>query len=194
MNVFGKVKVPSVTGKRCMITFINNFSRYTWVYFMKEKLEVFEKFHEFSAEVESFVRKKVCCIWSDNGGEYTSKEFKAYLKKAWDPKATYLSHYSTAEQNNWHIWEVCGCMMHSKNVLPWFWSKSMPTAAYLIYCPPQPRLSYSSPYEKLLGRKCSVKHLHVFRCVYYIFSQRGWVGEPWQKGSEVHLYGLWQPY
>jgi len=36
-DVFGKVKQPCITGYRCMITFINDFSRYVWVDFMKEK-------------------------------------------------------------------------------------------------------------------------------------------------------------
>jgi hypothetical protein len=43
---------PSLVGARYVLTFIDDFSRYTWVYFLKNKDHVFEKFKEFRALVE----------------------------------------------------------------------------------------------------------------------------------------------
>lgn len=37
LDVFGPVKQPSIEGARYMVNFINDYSRYTWVYFMEEK-------------------------------------------------------------------------------------------------------------------------------------------------------------
>lgn len=37
LDVFGPVKKSSIWGAQYMVTFINNYSRYAWVYFMKEK-------------------------------------------------------------------------------------------------------------------------------------------------------------
>jgi len=51
-NVFRKVKQPSIRRYKYMITFINDFSRYVWVDFMKEKSTALDKFKEFKNKVE----------------------------------------------------------------------------------------------------------------------------------------------
>ena len=55
-----------------MITFIDDYSRYVWVDFMKEKYEAFNKFQQFKEAVEKEVGRKVQCLRTDNGGQYTS--------------------------------------------------------------------------------------------------------------------------
>jgi transposase InsO family protein len=64
-----------------MITFIDDFSRYVWVDFMKEKSEAFMKFKEFKEKAEKEIGCSIRCLRTDNGGEYTSKEFIAYLHR-----------------------------------------------------------------------------------------------------------------
>ena len=57
------------------ITFIDDFSRYGYVYLMKYKSEAFEKFREYKNEVENQTGKSIKTLWSDRGGEYLSTEF-----------------------------------------------------------------------------------------------------------------------
>ena len=59
-----------------------NFSRKTWVYFMKNKDKVFNKFKEFKALIENHTENKIKTIRSDNGGEFTSNEFKDLCKES----------------------------------------------------------------------------------------------------------------
>jgi len=49
---------------------------------MKTKDEVFNRFQEFRAQVENQIGKKIKVLRSDNGGEYTSNEFKDFYKEA----------------------------------------------------------------------------------------------------------------
>jgi len=63
-----------------MVTFIDDFSRYVWVYFMKEKSETFTKFKEFKEKTEGELNTKILCLRTDNGREYLSNEFTIYLK------------------------------------------------------------------------------------------------------------------
>ena len=63
----------SLSGFEYYITFIDYFSRKTWIYFLKAKSEVFEKFKEFKSLIENLSDKKIKTLRSDNGGEYTSK-------------------------------------------------------------------------------------------------------------------------
>ena len=57
--VFGKVNQSSVNGIHYMVTFIDDYSRYVWVYFMKQKSETLTKFKEFKLMVESEVGSKI---------------------------------------------------------------------------------------------------------------------------------------
>ena len=59
-----------------MFLFIDEFSRKKWIYFMKNKDEVFIKFKEFKALIENHTEKKIKTFRSDNGKEFTSNEFK----------------------------------------------------------------------------------------------------------------------
>lgn len=72
--------VKLLGGSLYYVTFIDDFSRKTWIYLLKTKDEVFDKFQEFKAEVENLTGKKVKILRSDNGGEYTSKELVAFGK------------------------------------------------------------------------------------------------------------------
>ena len=74
--------VKSLGGSLYYVTFIDDFSRKTWLYLLKTKDEVFSKFQEFKAEVENPTNKKIKTLRFDNGGEYTSKELVAFCKAA----------------------------------------------------------------------------------------------------------------
>ncbi|CAA0840399.1 Unknown protein [Striga hermonthica] len=68
----------SLGGSRYFVTFIDDASRKLWVYFLRTKGEVFQYFKRFHAMVERQAGKPLKCLRSDNGGEYTSHEFKNY--------------------------------------------------------------------------------------------------------------------
>ena len=66
----------SLSGYANYVSFIDDFSRKTWIYFLKNKDEVFSKLKEFQALIENHTKKKIKTFRSDNGGEFTSYEFK----------------------------------------------------------------------------------------------------------------------
>jgi transposase InsO family protein len=60
------------------LTFIDDYSRKTWIYFLKTKSEVFKWFQEFRALVENQSGKRIKVLQSDNGGEYSSTQFTEF--------------------------------------------------------------------------------------------------------------------
>jgi len=123
-DMFGPVKHPLSAVTVTLITFIDDFSRYVWIYFIKEKSEVFEKFKEFQYTLENDIGRKIKCLRMDNGGEYTSREFNDYLKEKMIRRQ--LTCPSTPQQNgvaerkNRHLAKICRSMLHSMNVLARF--------------------------------------------------------------------------
>ncbi|KAM2065114.1 hypothetical protein EV1_027910 [Malus domestica] len=79
-DVCGPIK-PSSWGKNnYFLLFIDDFSRKTWVYFLKQKSEVFGAFKKFKAAVEKESGCKIKAMRSDRGGEFTSKEFQEFCE------------------------------------------------------------------------------------------------------------------
>ena len=77
-DVCGPMSVHLFSGYSYCVTFIDDYSRKTWIYFLKAKLEVFERFREFKTLVENQTGRKICVLKTDNGVEYTSNEFLEY--------------------------------------------------------------------------------------------------------------------
>ena len=79
-HVCGPLK-PMSNGKiTYFLTFIDDYSRKTWVYFLKRKSEVFDTFKEFKTLIEKQSGYYIKMLRSDHGGEYTSDEFENYCK------------------------------------------------------------------------------------------------------------------
>jgi hypothetical protein len=77
-DVCGPMSSVSLDGCEYYVTFIDDHSRRTWIYSLKTKSEVFKRFQEFKALVEIQTGRKIKVLRSDNGGEYTSTEFKDF--------------------------------------------------------------------------------------------------------------------
>jgi transposase InsO family protein len=70
----GSFPHPSINKARYVLTFIDDYSRYTWVYFLKKMSEVFEHLKDFKTLVETQTGKKIKILRTDNGGEYITKD------------------------------------------------------------------------------------------------------------------------
>ena len=78
-DVCGPMHTESIGGCKYFVTFIDDYSRYCHVYFLKQESEVFEKFKEFQAMVENETERNIGVLRSDRGGEYLSEKFEGYL-------------------------------------------------------------------------------------------------------------------
>ena len=57
------------------VTFIDDYTKKVWVYFMRHKSDTFAKFKLWKAEVENQTERTIKCLRSDNGTEYTDSKF-----------------------------------------------------------------------------------------------------------------------
>ena len=75
-HVCGPMSSSSFSRYVYQVSFIDYFSRKTWIYFLKNKDEVFSEFKEFKALIENHTERKIKIFRSNNGREFTSNEFK----------------------------------------------------------------------------------------------------------------------
>jgi transposase InsO family protein len=80
-DVFRPVSMPSLGKSVYYVSFIDEFSRNTWIYFLKKKSKVFDRFKEFKALVENQTEKIIKVLSTDNGREFCGNEFEEFCKK-----------------------------------------------------------------------------------------------------------------
>ena len=142
-----------------------------WVYVIKHKDEVFQKFMEWKSLVENSSGHKVKKLRTDNGGEYTSTEFESYLKD--EGVEHQYSIPKTPEQNgvsermNRTLVETVRSMLADSRLPQRFWAEALSTAAYMINRSPTKGLDDKTPFEAWYGKKPNVSHLRVFGCSAY---------------------------
>ena len=95
--------VHSTGGLLYYITYIDDFSRKTWIYYLKHKDEAFEIFKEFKVLIKNQLGKRIKIFRSDNGGEYMSNEFIAFCKKEGIKKETIVPY--NPKQNGLAEWQ-----------------------------------------------------------------------------------------
>lgn len=71
-DLMGPFPHPCINKAKNVLTFIDDFSQYTWVYLLSAKFEVFAHFEDFKAPVEIQPERKIKALCTDNGGEYVN--------------------------------------------------------------------------------------------------------------------------
>ncbi|GMP88730.1 hypothetical protein CsSME_00040608 [Camellia sinensis var. sinensis] len=138
-DVCGPLKPMSNGQNRYFLTFIDDYSRKTWVYFLKRKSEVFSIF----------------------------KEFKAFgIKHQTTPSYTPQLN-GVAEKKNRTILDIARSMLKGKGLPKQFWAEAVSYAVYLLNRCPTRSLHSMTLEEAWSSHKPSVNYLKIFECVAY---------------------------
>jgi transposase InsO family protein len=109
------INLPSLAGARYILTFIDDFCCFTWVFFLKSKNLVFENFKDFNAFDENKCGRPIKFSRSDNGGEYVNQPFEEYLLRSgidWQqPVPRTPQQNGVGERNNWTLVEMDICIL-----------------------------------------------------------------------------------
>ncbi|TYK12007.1 copia protein [Cucumis melo var. makuwa] len=145
--------------------------RKTWVYFVKEKSEVFGMFKRFKALVEKESGYYIKALRSDRGGEFTSNEFKTFcvengIRRTMTVPFTPQQN-GVVERKNRTILNMARSMLKCKKMPKEFWAQAVECAVYLSNRSPTRSLWNKTPQQAWTGRKPSIGHLRVFGCMAY---------------------------
>ena len=78
MNLFGPIRTLSLNDKRFSLVIVDDYSRFSWVFFIFHKNEAFDKFLLFFRRVQIAHRAKVATIQTDHGGEFENNSFDEF--------------------------------------------------------------------------------------------------------------------
>ena len=163
------MSTESIGGKKYFVTFTDDYSRCCSVYFMKHKSEVLEKFKDFETAIASS-EERIRKLRTDNGGEYVSKEFEAYLKSKRILHEVSVPHSpeqnGVVERMNRTLMESARSMLSHAGLSNRYWAEAVATAAYIRNRTPTAAFKEEqTPYERWYGKRPNVSHLKVFGCM-----------------------------
>ncbi|KAK1411311.1 hypothetical protein QVD17_37858 [Tagetes erecta] len=168
---------PGITGHTSFITFIDDYSRYMYLYLIKEKSESLATFKSYKTEVENQLDLKIKVVRSDGGGEYYGRHtdvgqapgpFNEFCKDQ-----GIINQYTmpgtpqengVAERRNRTLMDMVRSMMANSNLALFLWTEALKTAVHILNRVPSKSVP-KTPYEIWTGRKPSLNYMKVWGCI-----------------------------
>ncbi|CAL9013344.1 unnamed protein product [Prunus brigantina] len=165
-DICGPMKTESLSGNRYFLLFTDDYTRMSWVYFIRNKSSALECFMKFKAMTELQSGFKIKSLRSDRGGEFLSGEFNRFCEESGIQRQLTVAYYpqqnGVAESKNRTIVEMAKSMLHEKAIPYEFWAEAVNTAVYLLNRCPTKALNKITPFEAYTGRKPGIAHLKIF--------------------------------
>ncbi|UYV76012.1 hypothetical protein LAZ67_13002147, partial [Cordylochernes scorpioides] len=169
MDLCGPMPHQSLGGSKYFFVLVDDFSRRTFIYFLKNKDETLGKFEEFKTRVENELNLKIKDVRTDNGTEFTNHRFKNFsikngihhqLSTTYSPQSN-----GVAERVNRTLIETARTLLFDSGLPMAFWAEAVATASYVKNCTPHRSIKLDTPMEKWKGRKPSIRHFRIFGCL-----------------------------
>ncbi|KAJ9535862.1 hypothetical protein OSB04_un000976 [Centaurea solstitialis] len=157
-------------GCRHFITFIDDHSKFTYVYLMKTKDQAFDMFKIYKSMVETQKGKKLKILRSDRGGEYFPTNFTSFCEDhglIHQVSAPYRPQQNGVEERkNGVLVDMVNAMLVNSSLLLDLWGEALLTACHVHNRVPSKKLK-QSPYEIWKERKPNLSYLRVWGCLAY---------------------------
>ncbi|GJX62969.1 retrovirus-related pol polyprotein from transposon TNT 1-94, partial [Tanacetum coccineum] len=171
MDLCGPMRVASINGKKYILVIVDDFSRFTWVYFLRSKDETPEIIKKFIAQAQLNYKAKVCKIRTDNGTEFKNATLKAYYEKLGIMQQFLIActpqQNGVVERRNCILVEAACTMLIYLRLREFLSAEAVATACFTQNWLIINTRHNKTPYELLRGRKPNVEYFHVFGSLCY---------------------------
>nr|GFC39212.1 putative ribonuclease H-like domain-containing protein [Tanacetum cinerariifolium] len=135
MDLFGPTSMSSVSHKWYCLVLTDDFSRFTWTFFLRSKDETSDILKKFITEIENLKDLKVKIIKCDNGGEFRNKKMNDFcsqkeIKREFSNARTPQQN-GVAERRNRTLIEAARTMLADAKLPVTFWAEAVNTACYV---------------------------------------------------------------
>ncbi|KAJ9562397.1 hypothetical protein OSB04_007557 [Centaurea solstitialis] len=193
MDLFGPVNVQSIGGKKYTLVIVDEYSIYTWVFFLRAKSDAPEEIILFVRKIERLNNLTVRSIRSDHGTEFKNSTLESFFEQKGISQN--FSSVRTPQQNgvaerrNRTLIEAARSMLSEANLATQFWAEAVNTACYTQNRSLIVKRFRRTAYELFRNRKPSIEHLHIFGCVCYILNNKDNLGKFDSKSDDGIFLG-----
>ncbi|GKC15328.1 retrovirus-related pol polyprotein from transposon TNT 1-94 [Tanacetum coccineum] len=181
MDLCGPMRVASINGKKYILVIVDDFSRYTWVYFLRSKDETPEIIKKFITQAQLNYKAKVCKIRTDNGTEFKNATLKAHYEKLGIMQQFSIARTpqqnGVVERRNRTLVEAARTMLIFSKLPEFLWAEAVATACFTQNRSIIHTRYNKTPYELLRGRKPNIAYFHVFGSLCYPTNDRDDLGK-----------------
>ncbi|GJZ68479.1 putative ribonuclease H-like domain-containing protein [Tanacetum coccineum] len=164
MNLFGPTFMSSLMNKKYCLVVTDDYSRFTWVFFLATKDETSGILKSFITEIENLVDKKVKIIRCDNGTEFKNRVMSEFCEKKGIKRefsvARTPQQNGVAKRRNRTLIEAARTMLADSKLPTIFWTKAFNTACYVQNRVLVVKPHNKTPYELFRGDMISPR-LHI---------------------------------
>nr|GEW78410.1 putative ribonuclease H-like domain-containing protein [Tanacetum cinerariifolium] len=191
MDLFGLTFVKSIDHKTYCLVVTNDFSRFSWVFFLATKSETSGILKKFITEIENQLNHKVKVIRSNNGTKFNNKEIDELcgqkgIKREYSVARTPQQN-GVAERKNMTLIEAARTMLVDSLLPIIFWAEAVNTACYVPNRVLVTKPHNKTPYELIIGRPSSISFIRPFRCLVIILNTLDPLGKFDGKAEEGFL-------
>lgn len=162
-DIWGPSPCLSIDSYRYYVTFIDEFSRYCWLFPLVHKSDFYSVYVRFYHYVQTQFSRSIKILQSDGGGEYVSKQLQSFLISKGTVHQKSCPHTpeqnGLAERKHRHLIETTITILQNAKLPASFWTHAVQTSVYLINRMPSVILQNKSPYEILFQTIPSVSRL-----------------------------------
>ncbi|GJR47805.1 retrovirus-related pol polyprotein from transposon TNT 1-94 [Tanacetum coccineum] len=193
MDLFRPVTPRSINHKKYTLVIIDEYSRYTWVYFLKKKSQAPETIMSFIKRVKNQNDIKVKQLKTDNGTEFRNIilvnfcDEKGISQKCSSPYTP--EQNGVAERKNRTLIEAVRTMLSGSAFSKQYWTEAVTTACYTQNRSTIVKRHLKTPYEIFRKRIPNINFLHVFGCPLYIYNHKDHLGKFDEKADDGYLLG-----
>ena len=147
-DVWGPTPITSINGSKYYVSFIDDFSKYTWFFPLKNKSQVFPTFVHFKSTIENLLNYKIKILIIDCGGEYTDTDFQKYCSSNGIFHQFSCPHTpqqnGIAERKHRHIVETALTLISQSSLPLSYWPYAFASSIFLINRLPTVKLQLKS--------------------------------------------------
>ncbi|GJS54453.1 retrovirus-related pol polyprotein from transposon TNT 1-94 [Tanacetum coccineum] len=193
MDLFGPVTPRSINHEKYTLVIVDEYSRYTWVYFLKKKSQAPETIMSFIKRVENQNDIKVKQLRTDNGTKLRNSILINFCDEKWISQ-NFSSPYTpeqngVAERKNRTLIEAARTMLSGSVFSKQYWTEAVATACYTQNRSTIVKRHLKTPYEIFHKRIPNINFLHVFGCPVYIHNYKNHLGKFDEKANDGYLLG-----
>ncbi|GJR82029.1 putative ribonuclease H-like domain-containing protein [Tanacetum coccineum] len=193
MDLFGPTFVSSLMNKKYCLVVTDDYSRFTWVFFLASKDETSGILKSFITEIENLVDKKVKIIRCDNGTKFKNRVMSDFCEKKGIKRefsvARTPQQNGVAERRNKTLIKAARTMLAESNLPTTFWSEAFNTACYVQNMLLVVKPHNKTPYELFRGRTHALSFMRPFGCHVTILNTLDYLGKFDGKSDEGFFVG-----
>ncbi|GJW14306.1 putative ribonuclease H-like domain-containing protein [Tanacetum coccineum] len=193
MDLFGPTSIRSINHKTYCLVITDDFSRFSWTFFLRSKDETSAILKDFIRQIENQLNQKVKTIRCDNGTEFKNRDINEFcglkgIKREYSNARTPQQN-GVAERKNRTLIEAARTMLADSFLPNTFWAEAVSTACYVLNRVLVTKPHNKTPYELLTGKTPIISYIRPFGCHVTILNTIDHLGKFAGKSDEGFLVG-----